>query len=161
VHHGHHHGGSCPGSREMSFNRSTASPSSVEPKENPSQLRQWPIQLHLMNPAAGYLNKADLLVAADCTAYAVGDFHNSYLAGKILAIACPKLDHGTEIYVEKIRRMIDDAKINTITVMIMEVPCCSGLVQIVQKAVVSASRKVPVKAIIVSVQGEIISEQWI
>ncbi len=155
-----HHGNGCPGSRAVSFSP-TKETNYTSVEDTPSQLRQWPVQLHLLNPAAGYLANADLLMAADCTAYAVGNFHNRFLAGKILAIACPKLDNGTDIYVEKIRRMIDESRINTITVIIMEVPCCRGLLQMVQKAVTEASRKVPVKAIIVSIQGEILSEQWI
>jgi ferredoxin len=160
----HHHGSGCPGSREMSFKPQAApAPVSVaaHASNQPSELRQWPVQLHLLNPAAGYLANADLLVAADCSAFAVGDFHSRFLAGKVLAIACPKLDSGMDVYVEKLRRMIDESKINTITVLIMEVPCCGGLIQIIQKAVLSASRKVPVKAIVVSVQGDVISEQWV
>ena len=156
----HNHGGGCPGSREMSFK-----PQEQSPVQNttgqPSELRQWPVQLHLLNPAAGYFQKADVLIAADCTAFTVGNFHSKFLAGKVLAIACPKLDTGLDIYSQKIIRMIDESNVNTITVMIMEVPCCGGLIKLVQSAVLQAQRKVPVKAIVVSVQGDIISEQWV
>lgn len=127
----------------------------------PSQLRQWPLQLHLVSPLAPYFQNADVLLAADCTAYALGDFHKDYLAGKGLAIGCPKLDEGQEIYVEKIKSLINDAKINTLTVMIMEVPCCGGLLQIAREAAAATERKVPIKAITVSIRGDILSEQWV
>ena len=100
-------------------------------------------------------------MAADCVAYSVGDFHKDYLKGKSIAIACPKLDEGQDIYVEKIASFIDDAKINTLTVMTMQVPCCAGLVSIAQQALQSAKRKIPVKSIVVNLQGGILSEEWV
>ena len=126
-----------------------------------SSLRQWPIQLHLVSPQAPYYQGSDLLLAADCTAFAIGDFHDSFMCGKSLAIACPKLDSDMEIYVEKLTAMIDMAHLNTITVAIMEVPCCGGLMSIVTEALRKAQRKVPVKKVIVSLQGEILSEEWL
>ncbi len=147
----------CPGSRAMSFDK--VSSNTVQEQE--SELRQWPVQLHLLSPQAPYLQGADLLIAADCTAFSVGNFHSKFLKGKRLAIACPKLDQGREIYIEKIRSMIDDSHINSITVMIMEVPCCGGLLHIVKTAVESASRKVPVKLIVVGLEGNVLKEEWI
>jgi predicted transcriptional regulator len=91
----------------------------------------------------------------------MGNFHSRYLKGKSLAIACPKLDHGADIYVEKLTAMIDIAKINTITVMMMEVPCCGGLLQMVRAALSKSSRKVPVKQMIVGISGNILKEEWI
>ncbi|MFN3556952.1 MAG: ATP-binding protein [Bacteroidales bacterium] len=156
-----HQGGGCPGSRMMSFDKPAAAPTTTTSTEQPSELRQWPVQLHLVNPQAPYFQNADVLMAADCVAFSMGNFHSKYLKGKGLAIACPKLDNGKEIYVEKLTAMIDMAKINTLTVMIMEVPCCSGLLQIAKMAAGNASRKVPVKALIVGLDGEIRSEEWI
>ena len=153
------HGGGCPGSRAMVIEKPSSAEVSVENSE--SELRQWPVQMHLVNPNAPYFRNADLLMAADCVAYSMGGFHSRYLKGKSLAIACPKLDHGTEIYVEKLKAMIDVAKINTITVMIMEVPCCSGLLQMVRTAVSESSRKVPVKLMVVGIGGEILKEEWV
>jgi hypothetical protein len=127
----------------------------------PSQLRQWPIQLHLVSPHAPYFQGADLLLAADCTAFAVGAFHNHYLKGKSLAIACPKLDEGQDIYVEKIRALAEEANVNTITVLMMQVPCCRGLLALTEEALARSSRKVPVKAVIVGLQGDILSEDWV
>lgn len=155
----HAHGTSCPGSRIMEFSKEEKSV--TEEGKRSSQLRQWPIQLHLLSPNAPYFIGKDVLLAADCTAFSIGDFHKDFLKGKTLAIACPKLDSGRDIYVEKIRKMIDEAKINTLTVLVMEVPCCSGLLQIAKKALESATRKIPIKLIVVGIKGEIIKEEWI
>jgi ferredoxin len=159
--HANHGGGGCPGSRMMSFDKPQAAATTVASTDQPSELRQWPVQLHLVNPQAPYFQNADVLMAADCVAFSMGNFHSKYLKGKGLAIACPKLDSGKDIYIDKLTAMIDMAKINTLTVMIMEVPCCSGLLQIAKMATEKASRKVPVKALVVGLDGEIRSEEWI
>ena len=116
---------------------------------------------HLINPIASYFQQADLVLAADCVAFSLGDFHSTWLKGKSLAIACPKLDSGLDSYVTKIKSLIDDAKINTLTVMMMQVPCCGGLLQMVKAATQHAERKVPVKSVIVGVEGEILQEEWV
>ena len=126
-----------------------------------SQLRQWPIQLHLVSPTAPYYQGADVLLTADCVAYALGNYHNDYLQGKSLAIACPKLDEGQDVYGEKIKSWFDEAKINTLTVLIMQVPCCMGLVQLAKQALENSKRKVPLKSVVVSLQGQILSEDWV
>ena len=131
------------------------------PTDQPSVLRQWPVQMHLVNPNAPYFRSADLLLAADCVAFSMGDFHSKHLKGKSLAIACPKLDQGTDSYVEKLTAMIDIAKVNTITVMMMEVPCCGGLLHMVRTALSNASRKVPVKKMIVGISGNVLQEEWV
>jgi NAD-dependent dihydropyrimidine dehydrogenase PreA subunit len=134
---------------------------SVSTIEQTSELRQFPVQLHLLNPQAPYFAGADVLLAADCTAYALGNFHSKFLKGKKLAIACPKLDSNIDHYIEKLESMIDDSKINTLTVLVMEVPCCNGLVSIAKKAQQKAKRNVPIKIVVVSVQGEVKSEDWV
>jgi len=126
----------------------------------PSELRQWPVQLHLVNPMAPYFLGADVVLTADCVAYAMGDYHRQYLKGKALAIACPKLDEGQEAYEAKIVAWIDEAKINTLTVMIMQVPCCRGLLNLAQRAAAEAQRKVPLKYVVVGLQGQILEEAW-
>jgi len=151
----------CPGSKMMDFSSKEAGKEPTLAGEVPSQLAQWPVQLHLVPPTAPYFQNKDVVLSADCVAYALGDFHNKYLAGKSLAIACPKLDSNQDIYVEKLKSMIDDAKINTLTVMTMEVPCCQGLLIIAKKAASEAERKIPLKHIVVGVQGDIQSEEWI
>lgn len=155
----HAHGGGCPGARQMGFAAPAAGGDEVG--QRPSQLTHWPVQLHLLSPQAPHYRGSDLLLAADCTAFALGDFHRDYLKGKTLAIACPKLDEGQEVYIEKIRALIDEAKINTLTVMIMQVPCCGGLLRLAQTAAAEAKRKVPVKCIVVSLQGSILKEEWV
>jgi hypothetical protein len=119
------------------------------------------VQLHLASPGAPYFHKADVVVAADCTAYAYGNFHEDFIKGKSLVIACPKLDDGLDIYAEKIQSLIDDAGINTLTVVTMEVPCCGGLLALAKKAAGAASRKVPVKHVVIGIQGGIRSESWV
>ncbi len=150
----------CPGSKMQDF-RSKDETAQEETGKRASHLKQWPIQLHLVSPLAPYYQKADVLLSADCVAYTVGDFHKDYLKGKSIAIACPKLDEGQDVYAEKITSLIDDAKINTLTVMIMQVPCCGGLVSIAQQAAQQAKRKIPIKSIVVSLQGDILQEDWV
>jgi hypothetical protein len=151
----------CPGSRTIDLRTPETADDGAPVAATPSQLRQWPIQLHLVSPAAPYFQGSDVLLAADCTAFAVGAFHNEFLKGKSIAIACPKLDEGQEEYVEKIRALVEDAKINTLTTVIMQVPCCRGLVALAEEAVSRSSRKVPVKAVVVSLQGDVLSEEWL
>ncbi|MFA6872766.1 MAG: 4Fe-4S dicluster domain-containing protein [Bacteroidaceae bacterium] len=159
-----HSGGGCPGSKNRSFH-SQADKNKLSPLASTeafnSELQQWPVQLHLLSSTAPYWKGADLLLAADCTAYAVGGFHARFLKGKRLAIACPKLDDGLLVYVEKITTMIDEGGINTLTVLIMEVPCCGGLLHLCQQALAKATRKVPLKLIRISIQGEVLNEEWI
>jgi NAD-dependent dihydropyrimidine dehydrogenase PreA subunit len=156
-------GGGCPGSAPVSFEKPAfmMAPQAAAMPGGQSQLQQWPVQMHLINPAASYFNGADLLGAADCTAFAHGDFHGSFIKGKKLVIACPKLDEGKSVYLEKLVRLIDEARVNTITVAIMEVPCCGGLSQLVQMATGRASRKVPVKEVVIGIRGDIVAEEWV
>ncbi|MBN2652017.1 MAG: 4Fe-4S binding protein [Spirochaetales bacterium] len=154
-------GGGCPGSASKSFSRDNLSEDELSSSDASTFLNQWPVQLHLISPSASFLKKADLLLAADCAAYAFGNFHKEFLRGKVLAIACPKLDSDLELYVNKIALMIDGAELNTITVLRMEVPCCGGLMRIVQAALAKASREVPVKQIVMRTDGTIGSETWV
>jgi NAD-dependent dihydropyrimidine dehydrogenase PreA subunit len=158
---GHNGGGGCPGSRAIVIEKPSDSKTSAPAGEQPSELRQWPVQMHLVNPNAPYFRGSDLLLAADCVAFSMGGFHSGHLKGKSLAIACPKLDQGMESYVEKLTAMVDISKVNTITVMMMEVPCCGGLLQMVKAALANASRKVPVKKMIVGINGEVLQEEWV
>ena len=153
------HDGGCPGARMRDFSATTAVAEAQE-GARPSQLSQWPVQLHRVMPSAPYFQGADVLLTADCVAYTVGDYHKDHLAGNSLAIACPKLDQGQESYRDKITALVDEAKINTLTVMTMQVPCCAGLVQLAKSALAQATRKIPLKSKIVSLRGEILSEEW-
>ena len=150
----------CPGSRMFEFQKEDA-PEGAADVKIVSQLRQWPIQLHLVSPAAPYYQEADVLLAADCAAFAMGNFHNEHLKGKALAIACPKLDGGQETYVAKIKALFEEARINTLTILIMQVPCCHGLVALASEALQASSRKVPVRYVVASLQGEVLQEEWL
>jgi len=162
----HHHGGGCSGSREISFavfKPATSGFTMVQASAAPvaSQLRQWPVQLHLLNPQASYFRGADVVFAADCVPFSFPDFHNKFLVGKTLAIACPKLDSNKEVYVNKLKSMILDAKINTLHVVVMEVPCCGGMLNMALQAVQESGVKLPVKLSVVSIKGDILSEEWV
>jgi hypothetical protein len=119
------------------------------------------VQLHLISPQHAAFSGSDLLVAADCTAFSMADFNQQWLPGKKLVVACPKLDQGQEIYLHKLQALIDEAEVNTITVLIMEVPCCGGLVRLVQTAASRAHRHVPIKRVVVGLDGEIRHQEWI
>lgn len=150
----------CPGSQTMTFDVSGIEADVATGKVN-SQLRQWPVQMHLISPMAPYYQGADVILAADCTAFTYGGFHPEFLKGKAIAIACPKLDQGQDSYIEKIRGLIDDAKINTLTVVIMEVPCCGGLLRLAQEGAKRATRKVPIKYVVVGIKGDVLREEWV
>jgi ferredoxin len=150
--------GTCPGREARTLETTEGEERAAS---TASRLGHWPVQLHLLSPIAPYFKEADVLLVADCVAYALAGFHDRFLAGKSIAIACPKLDSNKDAYIEKLRLMIDEAKINTLTVIKMEVPCCSGIVRLAQEAASRASRKVPIKSITVSIRGEIIDEKWL
>jgi len=149
----------CPGSKSQSF--SVNFPAANTQGSLASNLTHWPIQLHLINPSAQHFQAADMLIAADCVAFSLAGFHQNYLKGKTLCIACPKLDNNQQVYITKIKALVEHARINTITVMIMEVPCCGGLLRMVQTALAEATRKIPLKLVIVGTRGEVIKEDWI
>jgi len=151
----HFHGG-CPGSRAMEIARDDAPKPSgaVDAPPVRSELTQWPIQLHLVSPFAPYFQNADLLIAADCTAFSLGGFHSEMLKGKKLVIACPKLDD-TEGYVEKLAELIKRNDLPSLTVAIMTVPCCSGLWNMVEDAVERSGVAIEPKRIVVGIDGKI------
>ena len=162
--------GGCPGSKMIDFKIDTdkvesAAKAGVLPViagvPVKSELRQWPVQMHLINPAAPYFREADVVLAADCVAFSAGNFHQKYLQGHSLAIACPKLDSGKEIYVEKLKAMIDDSMIKSLQVLVMEVPCCSGLVHIASLARDAAARKVQIKKTVIGIKGDVLQENYI
>lgn len=150
----------CPGAQAMDLS-SEKKHQKTEQGVRPSHLCQWPVQLHLLSPNASYLQDSNILLVADCVAYALGDFHEKYLKGKSIAIACPKLDSNIESYREKLTAFIDIAQIHSLTVMTMEVPCCRGLLSLAQQAALQASRTIPIKSIVVGIKGNIIREDVI
>lgn len=156
----HEHQG-CPGAAFRSLAKKETATAVADEGTRSSQLTHWPIQLHLMSPMSPSYTGADVVLSADCVAYTYADFHKDWLKGKSLAIACPKLDDGQESYLEKVTALIDEAKINTLTVLTMEVPCCRGLLAIAQKAASEAKRKIPIKSVVVGIDGNKRSEEWV
>jgi ferredoxin len=157
--HMHEHGG-CPGAATRTISKNQAAVAE-ETGARQSALTHWPVQMHLMSPMAPAYQGADVVLSADCVAYAYGDFHKDWLKGKALAIACPKLDERQEIYLEKITALIEKAKINTLTVLTMEVPCCRGLLAMAQEAAKKATRKIPIKSVVIALDGTKQSEEWV
>ncbi len=136
-----------------------AAPQPIGPLASGSKLRQWPVQLHLVPPTAPFFQGRHVLLAADCVPVAVGDFHASFLDGRGLAIACPKLDQHLDVYVQKLAAMIDQAGILSLTVAIMEVPCCGGLIRLAEQALAAATRKVPLRLVTIGIRGDILVDQ--
>ena len=146
------HGG-CPGSRALEIDRS-AGEAPGKTVSGRSELGQWPIQLHLISPLAPYFKSSDLLIAADCTAFALGSFHADLLKGKKLVIACPKLDDPSG-YIEKLAELIKINDLRSLTVAIMTVPCCSGLYHMVDEAVEQSGVQIFPQKVVVGVDGKI------
>ena len=150
----------CPGAKTIDFSKEKKG-KKTEQGARVSHLGHWPVQLHLVSPNASYFQRNNVLLVADCVAYALGDFHKDYLQGKSLAIACPKLDTDQESYLQKLTALINDAHITSLTVMTMEVPCCRGLLALAQQAASQAKVKIPIKSIVVGIKGTIIKEEII
>jgi Pyruvate/2-oxoacid:ferredoxin oxidoreductase delta subunit len=146
----------CPGSAARSIARGPRTGSPPQPSgTTSSELRQWPVQLTLLNPGAAYFENADLLISADCVPFAYAGFHNEILRGKILIIFCPKLDSDIEGYITKLAEIVSGHNINSITVVHMEVPCCSGVRYVVDQALEKSGKTVPVKDYTITISGEI------
>lgn len=153
----------CPGTMAKSLERKPTAPVAAKPShaapegELLSELRQWPVQLKLINPDADYLEGADLLLAADCCAYAYADFHRDFIKGRIAIIECPKLDD-QQYYNEKLADIIKRRNISSITVVRMEVPCCGGIVDGVKRAMLAAGKIVPYREVTIGIDGQIVKD---
>jgi len=148
-----HHGG-CPGSRAMTIERHGATEPAPEAGAQPCELRQWPVQLHLVPVTAPYFRDADLLIAADCVPFAYASFHRDLLKGKALVIGCPKLDDN-RFYLEKLTELFRTATIRSITVARMEVPCCGGIVMAARQALAASGKEIPFREVTVSIDGTV------
>ena len=142
----------CPGSMAKALSPKTAP--DTETAYISSSLRQWPVQIKLVPVNAPYFNGADLLVAADCTAYAYGNFHGKFMGGKITLVGCPKLDMVD--YSEKLREIIKHNDIKSVTAVRMEVPCCGGIEAAVKNAVYASGKDIPVEVITISISGQVL-----
>ncbi|MBE7558213.1 4Fe-4S binding protein [bacterium] len=151
------HGGGCPGAQM----RSLASPAPLRVSDAPpaaSQLRTWPIQLALVPPHAPYLAGADLLLVADCVPFAYADFHRDFLCGRPVLIACPKLDNVAP-YAAKLAAIFAAARPRSLSVLHMQVPCCTGIVRLAEAARAASGLHLPLRDVTISIEGEVLSER--
>ncbi|MDF2485758.1 MAG: hypothetical protein K0R46_1926 [Herbinix sp.] len=152
--------GGCPGSRAMNLQaREDQAPAhqthTTVPSATPSMLRQWPVQIQLVPPNAPYFSNANLLIAADCTAYAFGDFHQ-FMKNKITLIGCPKLDEVD--YSVKLTQILKMNDIKSLTVIRMEVPCCGGIVHAVKTALANSGVMIPWRVVTITTDGTILED---
>lgn len=151
----------CPSARMLHWDdkKNAAAQTEKQPvAAQQSELKQWPVQLHLIPPQAPYFQDADLYVVADCVPFAYANFHQDFLEGqgKAIAVGCPKLDD-VHVYVDKIAQIIAVGQPRSITIVNMEVPCCFGLNRVVQSAIEQAGKDVPVKTVTISIKGDKLS----
>ena len=153
----HHSEGGCPGSRLRTFAREEASTAQATAVAAPqSELRQWPIQLKLVPVTAPYLNHAKLLIAADCTAFAHGNFHQTFMKNHVTLIGCPKLD--SVDYTQKLTDILTRNDIQSVKVVRMEVPCCGGLEYALRQAMQNSGKWIPWQVVVLSTDGEILEQ---
>jgi len=157
----------CPGTFQMSLGQMSLGQKDLSRMKKPisqnnqainiqSELNNWPIQLKLLNPSAPYLKNADLLIAADCTAFAYPNFHQKFLKDKVLIMLCPKLDSDLNVYVDKLVNIFKTQEIKSVTIVHMEVPCCGGVERIVSEALIQSGKNIIMKDYTVSLTGELI-----
>lgn len=146
---------SCPGHKEQKLDPIPVNKiQETQINDTASQLSQWPIQLHLINPTSPEFNNIDLLLASDCSAFAAGDFHARYLKGKKLVIACPKLDSNQQTYIEKLTILIRYSRLKSLTILRMDVPCCGGLSKLVETASQQTRKSIPIHTITLNKYGQ-------
>ena len=153
--------GVCPSAMIRTFNsakKASAGESPVATAEREeSALSNWPVQIRLVPPTAPFLQGAELLVAADCTPVAYPDFHRDFLKGKVVMLGCPKFDDA-EAYVQKFAEIFKNAAIKSVTVVVMDVPCCQSLPMIVKKGMELAGKKIPVEKVVISAHGKVLQK---
>ena len=146
--------GGCPGSAARTLSPAKIAAPSAPADEVPSQLRQWPVQIKLAPISAPFFDDANLLISADCAAYACGDFHTRFMRNRVVLIGCPKLDEGD--YAEKLTEIIRQNNIKSVTVVRMAVPCCGGIENAVKRALQLSGKFIPWQVITVATDGRIL-----
>lgn len=146
----------CPGSKSMELDRREATTASVNTSVQNSELMQWPVQIKLVPVNAPYFEDAKLLIAADCTAFAYGNFHDEFIKGHITIIGCPKLDEGD--YSEKLTAILKENNIKSVSIVRMEVPCCAGIANSAIKALQECGKMIPWQVVTISTNGKIIED---
>ena len=149
----------CPGSRPQDRRGRAAVPALAitAPDASPSELKTWPLQLHLLNPQASFFDNADLLIAADCVPFSYASFHNDFIKGKVPIIFCPKLDHSSEQYLAKLTAIFQLHAVRSLHVVHMEVPCCSGTVALTREALARSGKTIPIHDHTISIQGKLLA----
>ncbi len=153
----------CPSTQVQTFiptspERESVADDSKQAARTASALEHWPVQINLVPPIAPFLKGADLLIAADCVPVAYPNFHKDFLKGKVIMVGCPKFDD-VEEYIRKFTDIFKIADIKSITALVMEVPCCSGLPVILQRAMDAAGKKIPIEQVVISTRGEILQRE--
>ena len=148
------HQGGCPGSRMHRLAPRNRGEAPVSATSSMSQLRQWPVQIKLVPEQAPVFDGADVLIAADCTAFSCGDFHDRFIRGRVTLIGCPKLDEGD--YAEKLTAILKSNNIRSVTLVRMEVPCCGGLERAARTAIRHSGKNIPFRVQILSLEGQIL-----
>ncbi|MDD1712680.1 MAG: 4Fe-4S binding protein [Methanoregulaceae archaeon] len=158
IRHPSTHFAGCPGSAARTIPRGRARQIPGQPPEGStsSELRQWPVQLKLLNSQASFFENSDLLISADCVSIAYPDFHRDFLKGKIVIIFCPKLDSDIEGYITKLTDLLARHAIRSITILHMEVPCCNGVTYIVNQALERSGKEIPVKEYTIAIEGQVV-----
>jgi len=147
----------CPGTQSKSITREeTTVAQAPQPSNNKSQLRQWPVQIKLVPVNAPYLENSHLLIAADCTAFAYGNIHDDFMRNKVTIIGCPKLDDGD--YTEKFTAILKNNNIKSMTILRMEVPCCSGIANAAKNALINSGKMIPWNIVTISTDGKILED---
>jgi len=150
---GIHAASECPATMAKKLREKGATTESAEATA-PSHLTHWPVQLKLVSPDAPYFANADLLLVADCVPFAMGDFHTTFLKDHSIAVGCPKLDN-PDFYIEKLAKILQANKLNSLTVIHMEVPCCFGLTHIARKAIYKSGAKMAFEDVTIDLQGNV------
>lgn len=148
----------CPGLAAHQFRPERQAAQDEGPQVVPSQLGHWPVQLKLVSATAPYFADADLLLVADCVPFAMGDFHQRFLRGRSVAVGCPKLDDA-DSYVEKLAQILQVSNLRSLTVVHMEVPCCSGLTRVAREAIVLSGRRMYFEDVTISLRGEVLRSE--
>ena len=146
----------CPGTRSKALKREPQAQVPHKSANVASQLAQWPCQIKLVPVNAPYFEGANLLIAADCTAYAYGNFHQDFIRNHITLIGCPKLDEGD--YTEKLTRIIQNNNIKSVKIVRMEVPCCGGLENAVKRALMQSGKFIPWQVVTITTDGQILEQ---
>jgi ferredoxin len=154
----------CPGSQVHDRRSQEAARPAPSPAADPataarSELRTWPLQLHLLNPQSAMFAGADLLIAADCVPFAYASFHEDFVRGRVPIVFCPKLDHAADAYLEKLTAILSAHDVRSLTVAHMEVPCCSGAVALARQALARSGRDIPFRDVTISIQGNVLLEK--